>query len=84
VRLTGGPIGDHVTVRICGVDQAAEVAADETRELVFEPGAGFPYYDTFVNVLGFRSERGQSMPGDLRPRGTFVSIALEVDRRPRK
>ena len=84
VRLTGGPIGDHVTVRICGVDQAAEVAADETRELVFEPGAGFPYYDTFVNVLRFRSERGQSMPGDLRPRGAFVSIALEVDRRPRR
>ncbi len=84
VRLTGGPIGDHVTVRVCGVDQAAEVAADETRELVFEPGAGFPYYDTFVNVLRFRSERGQSMPGDLRPRGAFVSIALEVDRRPRR
>jgi hypothetical protein len=83
VRLTGGPIGDRVTVRICGAEQTAELAADETRELVFEPGAGFPYYDTFVTVMRFRSERGQSIPGDLRPRGAFASIALEVDRRPR-
>jgi len=84
VRVTGGPIGDHVTIRICGAEQTAELAADETRELVFEPGAGFPYYDTFVTALRFRSERGQSIPGDLRPRGTFVSVALEVDRRPRR
>ena len=61
-----------------------EVAPDEMRELVFEPGAGFPYYDTFVNVIHFRSERGQSMPEDVRPRGAFASIALEVDRRPRR
>ena len=27
------------------------------KELVFEPGAGFPYYDTFVTVLRLRSER---------------------------
>jgi hypothetical protein len=84
VRVTGGPIGDRVSVRACGVTQTAEVAADETRELVFEPGAGFPYYDTFLTVVRFRSERGQSLPGDLRPRGAFVSIALEVDKRPRR
>jgi hypothetical protein len=84
VRLTGGPIGDRVIVRICGAEQTAELAADETRELVFEPGAGFPYYDTFVNVIRFRSERGQSMLGDVRPRGAFASITLEVDRRPRR
>ena len=84
VRVTGGPVGDRVTVRICGMEQRAELAAGETRELVFEPGAGFPYYDTFVTVLRFQSERGQSMPGDLRPRGAFVSIALEVDRRIRQ
>jgi hypothetical protein len=84
LRVTGGPIGDRVTARVCGAEQAAEVARDETRELVFEPGAGFPYYDTFLSVLRLRSERGQSLPGDLRPRGAFVSIALEVDRRPRR
>ena len=70
-------------VRVCGVDQAAEVARDEARELVFEPGAGFPYYDTFLTVIRFQSDRGQSVAGDLRPRGAFVSIALEVDRRKR-
>ena len=58
--------------------------ASDTRELVFEPGAGFPYYDTFVTVMQFRSERVQSIPGDLRPRGAFVATALEVDRRPRR
>jgi hypothetical protein len=84
VRVTGGPIGDRVTVRICGRAETIELKADETKELSFEPGAGFPYYDTFVTVMQFRSERGQSMPGDLRPRGAFVSIALEVDRRPRR
>ena len=71
-------------VSVCGVEQRAELAVDETRELVFEPGAGFPYYDTFVTVMRFRSERGQSILGDLRPRGAFVAIALEVDRRPRR
>ncbi len=84
LRVTGGPIGDHVTVRVCGTEQAVDVSADQTRELVFEPGAGFPYYDTFLTTLRFRSDRGQSPPGDLRPRGAFVSIALEVDRRPRR
>ena len=31
VRVTGGPIGDEVHLRVCGVEQAAEVAAGETR-----------------------------------------------------
>lgn len=84
VRLTGGPIGDLAAVRACGTEQTAELSPDETRELVLEPGAGFPYNDTFLTVLRFRSERGQNLPGDLRPRGAFVSIALEVDRRPRR
>ena len=66
------------------MEQTAQLTPDETRELVFAPGAGFPYYDTFVTVMHFRSERGQSVPGDLRPRGAFVSVALEVDRRPRR
>jgi hypothetical protein len=84
VRITGGPIGDRVAVRVCGLEQAVDVGADETKELVFEPGAGFPYYDTFVTVLRLRSERGQSIGGDGRPRGSFVSVGLEVNRRPRR
>jgi hypothetical protein len=84
VRVTGGPVGDRVTVRVCGVEQTAAVLPDEMKELAFEPGAGFPYYDTFLTIVRVRSERGQSVAGDLRPRGAFVSIALEVDRRPRQ
>lgn len=82
VRLLGGPIGDRVTVDVCGQEQVADLAAGQSRELVFEPGAGFPYYDTFLTVLRLRSERAQSAPGDAKPRGAFVSLALDVDRRP--
>ncbi|HUG52236.1 MAG TPA: glycosyltransferase 87 family protein [Vicinamibacteria bacterium] len=82
VRVTGGPVGDRVSVRVCGREQTVEVGAGQTREAVFEPGPGFPYYDTFLTRLALRSERGQSRPEDLRPVGAFVSIALEVDRRP--
>ena len=84
VRATGGPIGDHVTVRACGLEQSVEVGAGETREIVCLLGPGFPYYDTFLTLLRVQSARGQSPPGDLRPRGAFVSIALEVDKRPRR
>jgi len=74
VRLTGGAKGDRVAVRVCGREQVAQLAPNESRELVFEPGAGFPYYDTFLTVLNFESD----------PDGVSVSIALEVDRRPRR
>ena len=52
--------------------------------LTFEPGAGFPYYDTFLTAVRFRSDRGQAAAGEPRARGSFVSIALEVDRRPKR
>jgi len=74
VRLTGGATGERVAVRVCGREQVAQLAPNESRELVFEPGAGFPYYDTFLTVLNFESD----------PDGVSVSIALEVDRRPRR
>jgi len=74
VRLEGGPTGSEVTVRVCGKEHMAQLAPDESRELVFEPGAGFPYYDTFLTPLLFTSDRD----------GVSVSIALEVDRRPRR
>jgi len=83
VRATGGPLGCRVAIRMCGDAQTVDVSPDQTRETVFTPGAGFPYYDTFLTVLRFRADRGPSMPGDLRPRGAFVAITLEVDRRGR-
>jgi len=83
VRVAGGPSGDRVTVRVCGVEQTAQLAPDETRDLVFTPGAGFPYYDTFVTVMQLRSERARDRSGS-EPRGAFFSVSLEVDRRPRR
>ena len=74
IRAGAGPAGARVSVRICGKEETAELAANETKELSFEPGAGFPYYDTFLTVLNFESD----------PDGVSVSIALEVDRRPRR
>jgi len=50
----------------------------ETAEASFEPGRGFVYKDSFVHVLRFRST------GSMAQRGIFVSIALDVDPRPRR
>jgi hypothetical protein len=43
---------------------------------VFEPGAGFPYYDSFLTVLRLQA-------GPPAARETFAWITLDVDRRPR-
>jgi Glycosyltransferase family 87 len=83
VRLTGGQVGDRLTVSVCGQEQVVDLAAQERRELVFEPGAGFPYYDTFLTVLRLRSGRDQSGPGEVKARRPFFSLSLDVDRRPR-
>jgi hypothetical protein len=81
VRITGGPAGDDVSITIAGADHRAAVAPGEVRQVVFTPGPGFPYYDTFLHVVRLRSRRGADEHG--RMLGAFVSIALETDRRPR-
>ena len=50
----------------------------QTGEAAFDPGRGFVYKDSFVYVLRFRSARSKE------PHGIFVSIALDVDPRPRR
>jgi len=77
--VRGGPAGDRVAVRVCGQEQAVETRSGETREVVFEPGAGFPYYDSFLTVLRLRSDAASSGPQGTG--GTFAWITLEVDRR---
>jgi hypothetical protein len=84
VEVTGGPAGDDVTVRVGGRDERVSVGPGETRAVRFQPPPGFPYYDTFLHVVRLRSTRvgGEGPPGD-RPLGSFMTIALEVDARPR-
>ncbi len=78
VRIAGGSAGDDLTVRVGGQEQTAEVRPGQTAELTFATSPGFPYYDTFLHRVELRSARGRA------DRGAFVSIALEVERRPRR
>lgn len=85
VSVAGGPAGDRVTITLAGRAQTLELGPGQEGQAVFEPGPGFPYYDTFLHVVRFRSERAGPLPGSMPPRsaGGFVTLALEVDRRPR-
>jgi len=76
VRVTGVQIADHVMIQVGGRRQTVAVGLRETKEAVFEPGRGFVYKDSFVHVLRIRAGPGE-------PRAAFVSIALDVDPRPR-
>jgi hypothetical protein len=81
--VTGGPAGDGLTVHVQSRTAAFDLRPNETHNVVFEPTLGFPYKDTFVYVLRFASTRGA--PDPARPDrvlGSFVSISLEVDKRP--
>ena len=80
-RVTGGPAGDVVSVGF-GTGGEVAVRAAETRELVLEPrDAGFPYYDTRLHVVTFRSHTGRTAGGaDPRVLGAFVEIELDAER----
>jgi hypothetical protein len=80
---TGGPAGDDLSVRLGSRGAAFSLPPNETHNVVFEPALGFPYKDTFVYVLRLTSTRGAADPAHPdRVLGSFVSISLEVDRRP--
>jgi hypothetical protein len=72
LTVTGGPGGDEVAVTAAGRTQRVSVGAGESATVSFDTGPGFPWYDTFVHVLHFRSTRG-----------AFVHIELDVEARPR-
>lgn len=80
VRVTGGPGGDEVSLKVNGAALTARVGPGENRDLVLAPARGFPYYGTVLYDLRFRS--GASGPPDVdgRVRGAFVQIALEAER----
>lgn len=82
VTVTGGPVGDAVSVTVGGLSKQATLASGESRDLVFSPPRGFPYKDTFVHVVTFRSTLGGALPGgDGRSLGSFVTVRLDVAKR---
>jgi len=59
------------------------VMTGETRELRLEArDEGFPYYDTRLHVLRFRSRTGRRAgASDPRFLGAFLEIELQAERR---
>jgi hypothetical protein len=54
------------------------VGPGETAEIVLPAGRGFRYYDTYLYVLRFRSERGAPDESGGRARGAFLRLVLDV------
>jgi hypothetical protein len=77
VRVSGGPLGDVVSVRHGWSSERVRVGPGQTREVVFSVGRGLRYYDTFLHVLHLRSRRGGPLSDD-RDVGAFVVIRLEM------
>jgi hypothetical protein len=77
VDLTGGPIGDVVTVRLGWHRERVGVGPGQRREVSFRPGRGVRYYDTYLHVLHIRSRRGARL-SDGRSVGAFVEIRLDT------
>lgn len=76
VSLFGGPRADVVTVSLGRRSERAEVGPGQVRELMFPSGRGLRYYDTFLQVLRFRSRQGGPLPPQGRLVGPFVEIQL--------
>lgn len=86
VRARGGPGGDTLEVRSRGSRATITPASGAEAEATVAPGTPFVYKDTFVYVLRLRSRGSGFLPGSLRETagrrvGSFVRIALDVDRR---
>jgi hypothetical protein len=80
---TGGVAGDELTARLGSRTAVLTLRPSGTRNVVFEPPLGFPYKDTFVYVLRLDSTRGAVDPARHdRVLGSFVSLSLEVEKRP--
>jgi hypothetical protein len=77
VEVTGGPMGDAVTVRRGLESHRLSVRPGEVREVSLPVGRGLRYYDTYLHVLHLRSRRGSSLP-DGRAVGAFVQVRLEM------
>ena len=78
IRLRCAYDWDQVRIGVGKREATLTVTGGTTGEASFAPGRGFVYKDSFVHVLRIRSARSKEA------RGVFVSIALEVDARPRR
>jgi hypothetical protein len=77
LRVTGGPHGDIVTVVLGRDRRRVVVGALKTEEVVFEPGAGFPYYSRLLYRFRLDSRFSAALGQDTRPLGAFVAIVIE-------
>ncbi len=77
VFVTGGPSGDAVTARLRGGDGRVVVGPGETAEIVLPAGRGFRYYDTYLYVLQFGSERPPPEASG-GARGAFLRLVLDL------
>jgi hypothetical protein len=80
LRVTGGPAGDIVTVRVGRHRRRVTVAALKTEELTFEPARGVPYYGRELHRLRLHSRFGGATSDDPRFLGSFVTIAVHPAR----
>jgi hypothetical protein len=79
VKVTGGPVGDEVTIDAFGETQTVTAAPAQTAEAVFTRiPEGFPYKDTFVHIVRLQSKRG-GIGSEGRNLGGFVQILLQID-----
>jgi hypothetical protein len=75
LRLTGGPMGDTVDLRLGWQGERVRLSPGQTRDVELRAGRGVPYYDTYLHVLRLRSRRGAPLP-DGRVVSAFVQPRL--------
>ncbi len=76
LHVTGGPGGDEVTAALDRASARVRVGPGEAADMALPAGRGFRYYDTYLHVLHFRSQRG-AREGD-RSLGAFVDLTLDM------
>jgi hypothetical protein len=77
LRVTAGPAGDIVTVRVGRERQRIVLNSLRSQDVTFENvGRGLGYYGTSVYVLKLGSRYGGGSETDPRPLGSFVRIDL--------
>jgi hypothetical protein len=75
LRLSGGPMGDTVDVRLGTRGERVRLSPGQARDVELRAGRGLPYYDTYLHVLRLRSQRGAALP-DGRVVSAFVEPRL--------